>query len=209
MRTALMCSVIIIAFFSVSGCTKDPMNNLSEDESRIYITNYDKAADFPSFQTFSVADSVAVIENGQLSGRDLTSYDAHLIAALKAKLTAEGYTLVAKSNEPDLGITISRISNDYTGIISYDDYAGDYYGYWDPYYWGYPGSSYYFPTYYGVYNIREGALSVDMFDLKDASSSNQLKNVWTALVRGSGIFNASNIDKHVETLFSQSPYLGK
>ena len=209
MKRSFLVSSLILAVFGFIGCTRDPLNNLSQDESRIYITNYDKTADFSAFQTFSVADSVAVIEDGQLVGRDQTPYDAALISALKDKMIAKGYTLVTKSNDPDLGITISRISNNYTGVISYNDYAGDYYGYWDPYYWGYPGSSYYFPAYYGVYNISEGALSMDMIDLKDASSGSQLKNIWTALVRGSGIFNSSNIDKHVETLFTQSAYLKK
>jgi len=209
MKRGTLISSTIILFFALASCTRDPLNNLTQDESRIYITNHDSNADFSSFQTFSVADSVAVIENGQLLGYDLTPYDAALINALKNKMVAQGYTLVTKSNDPDLGITVSSITNTSTGIISYNDYTGDYYGYWDPYYWGYPGSSYYFPTYYGVYNISEGALSVDMFDLKDASTNNQIKNVWTALIRGSGIFNSSNIDKHVETLFAQSTYLKK
>lgn len=209
MKRGILISTAIISIFTFIGCTRDPLNNLTQDESRIYITNHDSNADFSSFQTFSVADSVAVIENGQLRGYDLLPYDAAFISALKNKMLALGYTLVTRNNNPDLGITVSSITNNTTGIMSYNDYMGDYYGYWDPYYWGYPGSSYYFPTYYGVYNISEGALSIDMIDLKDAETSNQLKNVWTGLVRGSGIFNTSNIDKHVETLFAQSPYLKK
>jgi len=205
----MLISTTVILLFALVSCTRDPLNNLTEDESRIYITNHDSNANFSSFHTFSVADSVAVIEDGQLRGYDLTPYDAAFISALKNKMVAQGYTLVAKSNDPDLGITVSSITNNSTGIISYNDYTGNYYGYWDPYYWGYPGSSYYFPTYYGIYNISEGALSVDMFDLKDVSTNNQIKNVWTALIRGSGIFNSSNIDKHVETLFAQSIYLKK
>ncbi len=209
MKRRMLISTTVILLFALVSCTRDPLNNLTEDESRIYITNHDSNANFSSFHTFSVADSVAVIEDGQLRGYDLTPYDAAFISALKNKMVAQGYTLVAKSNDPDLGITVSSITNNSTGIISYNDYTGNYYGYWDPYYWGYPGSSYYFPTYYGIYNISEGALSVDMFDLKDVSTNNQIKNVWTALIRGSGIFNSSNIDKHVETLFAQSTYLKK
>lgn len=209
MKRRMLISTTVILLFALVSCTRDPLNNLTEDESRIYITNHDSNANFSSFHTFSVADSVAVIEDGQLRGYDLTPYDAAFISALKNKMVAQGYTLVTKSNDPDLGITVSSITNNSTGIISYNDYTGNYYGYWDPYYWGYPGSSYYFPTYYGIYNISEGALSVDMFDLKDVSTNNQIKNVWTALIRGSGIFNSSNIDKHVETLFAQSAYLKK
>ena len=148
MKRRMLISTTVILLFALVSCTRDPLNNLTEDESRIYITNHDSNANFSSFHTFSVADSVAVIEDGQLRGYDLTPYDAAFISALKNKMVAQGYTLVAKSNDPDLGITVSSITNNSTGIISYNDYTGNYYGYWDPYYWGYPGSSYYFPTYY-------------------------------------------------------------
>ena len=200
---------IAVSAFAFTSCVKDPLNNLTQEESRIYITNYDSTANFSAFQTFSVADSVAVVENGKFLGRDLTSWDASFISALKNKMQSLGYTLVSRNDNPDLGVTVSSITNTSTGIISYDDYTGGYGGYWDPYYWDYPGSSYYFPTYYGVYNISEGAVSVDMFDLKDAEASNQLRNVWTALIRGSGIFNSASIDNHVQTLFAQSAYIKK
>ena len=92
----------------------------------------------------------------------------------------------------------------YQGIVEYTDY---YYDYWDPFYWGYGGSSYFFPSYYGVYQVTEGALSVDMLNLKDAATTNQLKSVWNAFVRGSGIFSSGNVNSQVKALFDQSPYL--
>jgi hypothetical protein len=58
-----------------------------------------------------------------------------------------------------------------------------------------------------VYNVNETALAVDMFDLKDAATTNQLKNVWTALIRGEGIFNTDKSTTQVQTLFNQSAYL--
>lgn len=101
------------------------------------------------------------------------------------------YVLVPKDQNPDLGINVSRIVNVYSGVFSYVDYSGYYYGYWDPYYWGYPGYGYYFPTFYGVYQVEEGAMSVDMLNLKDAAVSRQIKAIWSGLIRGSGIFNAT------------------
>jgi hypothetical protein len=122
-------------------------------------------------------------------------------------MTAMGYTYVPKSSNPDLALAVTVISNNYSGLISYNDYGGYYGDYWDPYYWGYPGYSYYYPSYYGVYNVNETALSVDMFDLKHAASNNELKNVWTGLIRGEGIFDSGKVDSQVQTLFSQSQYL--
>ena len=191
----------------VTGCSKDPLKNLNEDESRIYITNHDSTYNFASSNTFTIADSVAVISNNQYAGKDLTSYDGQLIAAVKAAMIKQGYILVEKGGEADLALAVSIYSNDQTGIISYSDYGGYYDDYWDPYYWGYPGYSYYYPSYYGVYNFSETALAIDMFDLKDAATSNQLKNVWSALIRGSGIFNNAKVDSQVQTLFDQSAYL--
>ena len=62
-----LCLVILGA--SLSYCTKDPIKNLSEEESRIYITNYDTTVSFSNYKTFKLADSIAIIENNQLLGR--------------------------------------------------------------------------------------------------------------------------------------------
>ena len=191
----------------LSGCSKEPLNNLTDDESRIYITNHDSTVNFKSYQTFTIADSVAIVENNQATGKDQTDFDAQFIASVKNAMTAMGYTYVAKSSNPDLALAVTIISNNYSGIIDYSDYGGYYGGYWDPYYWGYPGYSYYYPSYYGVYSVNETALAVDMFDLKDAATNNQLKNVWTALIRGEGIFNTGKVDNQVQTIFGQSQYL--
>ncbi len=51
----------IVAFTS---CTKDPINNMSYEDSRVYITQRDTSVNFSSYATFYIADSVAVI-NGQ------------------------------------------------------------------------------------------------------------------------------------------------
>jgi hypothetical protein len=190
----------------LGSCTKEPLNNLTEDESRIYITNRDSSANFSSYTTFSIVDSVSVISNNRLEGKDITAYDAAVIDALKARLQQQGYTLVNKTQSPDIGINVSRIYNTYSGIVSYPDYWGSYYGYWDPFYWGYPGYGYGFPTWYGSYQITEGALSIDALDLKDAGADKQIKGVWMGLVRGSGVFRTQNAVNHVKNLFDQSTY---
>jgi hypothetical protein len=201
----LIASVSMISL--ITGCSREPLNNLADDESRIYITNHDSTVNFKSFHTFSIADSVAIVSNNQPAGKDQTAFDEQFITAIKDAMLQQGYTLVEKTNSPDLGLAVTVISNNYSGLISYNDYGGYYGGSWDPYYWGYPGYSYYYPTYYGVYNVNETALSVDMFELKNAAENNQLKNVWAALIRGEGIFNPGKVNNQVQTLFSQSPYL--
>lgn len=197
----------VVAGVLATGCTKEPIDNLTEEESRIYITNYDTSANFNNYSTYSIADSVAVISNERLASKELTSFDAQLIAATANALEQRGYVRVSKNATPDLGVTISRITSTSTGVVAYTDYYGYYGGYWDPYFWGYPGYSYYYPTYYGTYQVRENAVTVDVFDLKTGQQSNQLKSVWTGLLRGGDIYRTSSIADRVQALFNQSPYL--
>jgi hypothetical protein len=193
---------------AMSGCKKDPIKNLEGDEGQIYITKHSDSVNFGSFHTFSIADSVAVISNNQLQGKLRSDVDAAYINSVKDQLVQRGYTLVAKNQNPDLGITISRIYNTSTGVFDYGSYWDPYYGsYWDPYYWGYGGYGYYFPSYYfGTYSITEGALSIDIFNLKDAKETNRIGNIWNGLIRGSGVFGTSTATKGVKALFDQSPY---
>jgi hypothetical protein len=50
-------------------------------------------------------------------------------------------------------------------------------------------------------------LSIDIIDLKDAATNQQLKGIWSGLIRGSGIFNANTAGSQVKALFDQSAYL--
>jgi hypothetical protein len=195
--------------FFLSNCTKDTVKNLSEEESRIYVTNYDTTVSFNNYKTFKIADSIAVIENNQLLGRERTSMDAQFIGAVANALQQRGYVRVANSQPADLALTISAITNTSTQVVSYPDYYGGYYGdFWDPFYFGYPGYSYYAPTYYGIYETGETALAIDMVDLKNANdNNNQLRVIWSGLIRGSGIFSGQNITNQISALFNQSIYL--
>ena len=194
-------------FFALLSCAKNAADNLDADETPLYITKAEPSIDFSNYGTFSLADSVAVISNDQLVQRVRTDYDAAFIDAIAAQMQSRGFTRVSHAGTPDLGITISRIYNDYTGIIDYSSYWGGYDGYWDSDYWGYSGYDYYFPPVYGTYTVTDGGVTIDMFDLKNAASSNQLRQVWSGLVRGSGTFDMNRVPGHAQALFQQSPYL--
>ncbi len=204
----LLWMLIVFASFSTvyTSCTKDPVSNLSDDESRIYIADHDSTVNFSNYKTYSISDSVAVIDN-QNSTRELTGSDQAYIDAVKKYMDQAGYQMVSKDASPDLGVDVNHIINTTTGVISYGNYWSGYGGYWDPYYWGYPGYGYYIPYAYSVYQIKEGAISVDLLDLKNASGNNKINVIWTGLIRGSGIFDASVADSQVQALFDQSSYL--
>lgn len=199
---------IVASIFVLYGCSKDPLKNLSDDESRIYITNYDTTVNFRNFKTYSISDSVAVISNGQLQKKATTETDSAIISAVKQNMQQRGYQLVSKDNNPDLGVSVNKVISTQTGLLNYPSYWGYYNSYWDPYYWGYGGYDYYFPySSYAVYEIREGALSIDIVDLKDAGTSKKITGIWNGLVRGESIFTVANAASQVKTLFDQSPYL--
>jgi hypothetical protein len=205
MKQKLMLPALAAAICMLGSCAKDPVSKLSSEESRIYITKHDSTANFSLFRTFSISDSVAIISNNRLQEKTRDSFDMQLITAISNVMIQRGYTKVPKDQKPDLGLNVNNIINTYTGFIDYGSYYNDYYAYWDPYYWGYPGYGYY-GTYIGTYQVNEGVISIDMFDLKDASA-NKIKAIWNGVVRGEGIFTDASINSSVKALFDQSGYI--
>jgi hypothetical protein len=191
---------------ALSSCSKDPLKNITDEESRIYITNRDSTVNFASYKTYSIVDSVSVIDNNRLTEKTVTGWDQQVLAAVRSAMEARGYTQVNHTQSPDLGINVSRLYNTTTHLVDLSDYWGGYGGYYDPYYWGYGGYGYDFP-YYGTYQSTEAALSIDMLDLKNASGNGTIKGIWSGLIRGSGIFNSSSVESQVKALFDQSSYI--
>jgi hypothetical protein len=197
---------VVAMMLLLGACQKDAVSNLSTEESRIYITDHDSTVSFSSYKTYSISDSVGVINNNQ-STREMDDADAAYIAAVRKYMGQMGYTEVSRNQTPDLGVDVSRIISTSTGVVSQPDYWGYYDAYYDPYYWGYGGYDYYVPYSYDVYTVSQGALSIDFLDLKNAASTSKINLVWTGVIRGEGIFNASTADSQVKALFDQSPYL--
>ena len=192
----------------VSSCRKDPLKDMTAEESRIYVTNYDEQADFSSYKTFSIVDSVAVLSNREGATKELTTYDQNLLALLKSHMQERGYTLVDKSAKPDLAMNVTRIDNTTTQVGYNPGYWAGWPGYWDTGYWGYPGWNYWFPSYYTVFRYNEKSVAVDLVDLKNAAShDNQLVAVWNAQLRGTGVWNGDNLETMLKAVFFQSQYL--
>jgi len=202
--------VILLIFATMAAsCRKDAIKNLDSKEGIVYVTDHDSSVNFSNYLSFRIADSVSVIRDGQLVSRENNSYENGLITSFAQALTQRGFHLETNpAVKPDIGINITKLVTNQTGVVSYYDYWGGYNSYWDPYYWGYGGYDYYFPYAIGTYTFQEAALSIDMLDLKNPDTGgNKLHSVWTGLVYGSGIFNSNNISDLVQNLFSQSPYL--
>lgn len=204
MKNYAIVPVMAAAIFILGGCSKDAVSKLSADESRLYITNHDSTADFSSFKTFSISDSVDVISNNHLRGKTRTSFDSLLISSVAGIMAQRGYTQVTNDAKPDLGINVSNMISSYT--VVYGNYYDDYYDYLDPYYWGYGGYGYY-SSYIGQYQVNAGAISIDMFDLKDATANGKIKAVWSGVIQGTGTYNSTDVSSSVQALFNQSAYI--
>lgn len=191
--------LIIFAAIWLTSCTKDPINDLTDLDSQVYITNRDKSIDFKQYKTFSIADSVVVVEDDR-SGTALTDLDRQMLSTVITKMQSLGYTYVAASKKPDVGLTVARITNTYLNVAStpYSSYYGGYYG----------GYGYGYPSYYSYYETSESYWSVSMLDLKNANATTKTLNVvWNAQVRGSGLANTDYFSQMINSVFDQSTYL--
>jgi hypothetical protein len=175
----------------------------------VYSTQRDSSVNFSSFKTFSIVDSVAVIENDQQPHRELTDADSKLLQEIKDQMQQKGYVPVGKDQDPDLGVNVTRISNSYLNIVQYPYDWWGYPGYWDPYYWGYPGYGYYFPPSFGIYQSQEDLLTIDLINLRDAdkNSDKQIDGIWNATIRGDAVLESRNYNNEIKAVFDQSPYL--
>jgi hypothetical protein len=209
MNLRITLAAFSLALLGVTGCRKDPVEALSTDERRIYITNRDETVNLSSYRTFSIAENVAVVDGSNGGQRQPTAADQAYIDAFAAALQSRGYTRVARNEAPDLGLQVSRIIQTSTGFVS----TPDYYGYWDPLFWGSGfGSGF---GGWGVppiwrttaYQVREGMLGFDLIDLKNASGNNSLRIIWNGLIRGAGINDPATAASQVAQLLEQSSYL--
>jgi hypothetical protein len=134
----------VTSAFVLSSCTKDPLNEMTEEESRIYITARDSTANFSSYKTYSIVDSVSLIDNSRFAGKEATSWDLQVITSIQNAMNARGYVPVDRAQNPDLGINVSRLYNTTSNLVDLSSYYNGYGGYYDPYYWGYGGYGYNF-----------------------------------------------------------------
>ena len=192
---------ILAAGLGMMSCSKDPISDLSTEESLVYITNHDKAANFTQYKTFSIVDSVLVVENGQ-AGTALTDIDRDVLIRIISNMEKLGYKYVSPKSKPDVGINASWITNTYLNVVSQP--LSSYYGG----YWGGGGYGYGYPSYYQYYQTSESYWLISMLDFKNPNTADKtFKVVWDAQIRGAGIGSRDHVDRMVDSIFGQSEYL--
>lgn len=199
LRRAVTVAILISL---AAGCDgPDPLRDLDAADSQVFITNRDRAADFSSYTTFSIADSVNVVENNR-RGHSTGSFDLAMINGTVQALASRGYTRVARNQRPDLGVNITYVTQTQTGVALNPGFGAFY----DPFYWGFGGAGAFFPPYYSYYQVSESYWYMELLDLKNvAQNGNQIKTIWNAQIRGDGL--GSNPERIVNAVFAQSGYL--
>jgi len=194
-RTFIWIAAVATTLFS---CTKDPLAGLSDPDSQVFITNRDAQANYKQYKTFSVVDSVQVIED-DYSTSDLTSLDQDMLIRIVTNMEKLGYKYVPAGSKPDIGINLARVTNTSINVVSQPVSS----------YWGYGGGyGYGYPSYYQYYQTSESFWSLSMLDLKNPDTvTKNLKVVWNAQIRGAGLGNEEYVDQMVDSVFGQSAYL--
>lgn len=198
------------------ACRDNAIDDLSPQDTQVFITNHDRSVNFSQYRTFSLPDSVIVQANNQ-SQTSGSAIEQRFLANVANALISRGYTRVSQGQTPDLGVAVIRINDTYTGVAS-SPYSPYFYDYWSGglgFGGGLGGFSPFYPNYYSFYQVSDNYWNVQIVDLKNGPAmgsattpnQNQLRVIYDAQIRGVGIFNELSVDQTVNAVFSQSPYL--
>lgn len=192
----------LVVGMALFGCSKDPLSDLTYEETQVFFTNRDTQADFKTYKTFSIVDSVYIISN-QGEGTSLSETDAAVITRMIHNMQELGYKYVGPDDKPDVGLTLELVDNRYLNLVQVP--VG---GYWGGYWGGYGGWGMGMPSYFTYQQVQELYWIVNMLDFKNPDTTNQkLKVIWNAQIRGEGLYQTALMSNMVDQLFRQAPYL--
>jgi hypothetical protein len=201
----------LLAALIFAGCQTEPEQIKLLDEL-VVATNYDTNTDFSSYSTFAIpTDTIGFFSNTSndtIITEQETNYPRPVIEKIKANLSTRGFTQVDRKQNPDLGVNIVVVNDfDIFQQVIYPDYYG-YGGYYSGYY-GY--NSWYGYPYVNTYAYNTGVLIIEIVDLKNRSSNNNVKVIWDAYL--GDVYSTINLreqtEKAIDQAFQQSPYLVK
>ncbi len=197
----------------ISACQKMP-SAVDTDGEFLVATSFAEDTDFGGFATFTVADSVVVLDSRFGGDKVKSSYTDRLVNEYREMMESCGYTYlpVEEKDNADLGIQLTYVADTdyYTSYV--DPYWWlDYPGYWMSSYWGPWGGGWYYP-YPVYYEFTTHSLMAEMADLTAASGEDEsLPVVWSCMINGSATSTRNDYRKFILAIrqaFAQSPYLG-
>ncbi len=208
-RALIIINAAVGVLFFLSACQPKPnLNDLVRD--MVVQTSYDNTVNFSSFSTYAMPlDTIGQIYNASPKDTVITGEYAQLISRdIKGILDKSGYSQVGRKQNPDLGIAVFVV-RDYSQFTSVVYPTSGYSSYYYPSYYGYGG--YYNYPYIQSYSRSTATLIMEIVDLKDKNSQNQVKVIWTANI-GDVLASPDPRQKSkegVDQAFAQSTYIKK
>ena len=174
---------LLLAVFAVTlaSCEKDPdMDKL--DNNYLVYTNYDKKADFKTFETYYLPDSILVIGDKENAEYWKDENAQEILSAYVANMNSRGYIRVDDREEADLGLQVR--------------------GNWGGWYYPYAVN----------YSYSTGSFISELLNLEaPQGQSEKLPVLWTSymsgLLSGSTSVNTKLAVQGVNQAFTQSTYL--
>ena len=166
----LMLTVSLALF--MSSCYPEGADTVEDYD--VAITNYDKGADFSSFSTFAIPDTIVYFANDKNAKLD-HQFDEQIIQVVTDNFIKRGYTKVENPETASFIVTVSAFSN-----VNYSYYIDNWYNNWN-WYWGWwPGGAFnpYYPWYpVSVYAYQSGSVVIDMISTT-ARSDNKVNVIY-------------------------------
>jgi len=203
-------AVLLTLGSTLTACRDNATDGLTPQETKVYITNYDRSVNFGQYKTFSLPDSVVVQSNNQLT-TVRGDIEDRFITNVASALQSRGFRRVARGQPADIGVAVIKVNNRFTGVgLNPNAYFSNY---WMGGFGGLGGFGFnpFFPSYY-TYQVSERYWQIQMVDLKNRPPAAgpdqvQLNVLFDATIRGGDITSTQDVDTAINAILAQSPYL--
>ncbi len=211
-KTIRSLAFVLLTAAALCACQKEPSTSDLHQDYLVY-TGHDTAANFSSFETFFIPDSILLISDNKKVEYWKGDDALEIIDAVVTKMTQAGYTRTLDKESASLGLQPSYVERTTYFVGQDNPYWWWYYPYyWSPGYWGdWIGWHYPYRVYYGY---TAGSLLLEMVDLAtaaDIQSGKRLPVVWDTFIGGlltsNTRVNQQRTLAAIEQAFRQSPYL--
>ncbi|MFH1161575.1 MAG: DUF4136 domain-containing protein [bacterium] len=214
MKTNHSLFLLFAWILTMASCAWYPSDADLLTETDVVLTMYDVNTNFNDFKTFSIVDSIGVVQDNDTTVKRISNdTTTAVLNQIKQNMIQRGFTKVAKSANPDFAINVVVIKTLNVAGNYYPGYWWGYPGYYPPEYWynDWYGWSYYYPWYpVYYYTYYTGTLVIDMVDAKDPDpNTKKLKIVFNTYIRGilNGTRSLNDILKDIDQAYIQTPQL--
>ena len=202
--------ILLMTAAVFASCEKEADSDQLDNKFVVY-TNYDKSANFGSFSTYYLPDSILIIGDKQEAEYWQDENAQKIIAAYATNMDSRGSVRTYNKEEANLGLQVSYVKSTYY-VTNYGqpEWWWGYPGYWGTPYWGNWGDWYY--PYAVTYSYSTGSFLTELLNLEaPQGQTEKLPVLWTAymsgLLSGSTSVNVNLAVQAVNQAFTQSTYL--